>query len=512
MKKAMKQWMAIACALVMLACLLPVTILAEGDVATPTDLAPVEEPTQEIVPAEEPAEVPAEEPAAEPAEEPTEESAEEEPEIFREGYVFVKGGTVVYPGRAMKDEIGKFPGQAAAYAVNEFPDNPNSVWLKITFATEAGELKGYVRKEAVIIMTDDQVATLKAQLGTKKLPVVAFELTKTEEPAEPVEEPTEEIPVEEPTEEIPVEEPAEEPSEEPAAEEPAEEKPAAEEPVAAEEQGTENIEEYPTALGTDETVEAEPEVPAEEPAAELTEEEPTEEVPAAEEPAAEEPAAEEPAEEPVEEEIPAEGPVEEPAEEPAEKPAEKKPENKAKNEPKVIRDTEEPKTIDDYGTPLDEIETVTLETVTEAGVRLDPDGLSALFLKLEEGTEVTVLEQKDDWYVVLIGDKIGYVYVDDLTTLQAEEPEQPAQPEEKKETPKKVTIFSSRTALMTEGETVYLTSKLEGFEDAEEILYVWKVNKGNGFEEIPGANEATYSFAATEETLTWSWHLTVLYY
>ena len=65
--------------------------------------------------------------------------------------------------------------------------------------------------------------------------------------------------------------------------------------------------------------------------------------------------------------------------------------------------------------------------------------------------------------------------------------------------------------LMTEGEPVYLTSKLEGFEDCEEILYIWKVDKGSGFEEIPGANEATYTFAATEETLTWSWHLTVLY-
>ena len=59
---------------------------------------------------------------------------------------------------------------------------------------------------------------------------------------------------------------------------------------------------------------------------------------------------------------------------------------------------------------------------------------------------------------------------------------------------------------------MYLTGKLEGVEDAEEILYVWKVNKGNGFEEIPGADEATYTFIATEETLTWSWHLTVLYY
>ena len=82
---------------------------------------------------------------------------------------------------------------------------------------------------------------------------------------------------------------------------------------------------------------------------------------------------------------------------------------------------------------------------------------------------------------------------------------------DKEETPKKVTIFSSRTVLMNEGETVYLTSKLEGFEDCEEILFAWKADKGNGFEEIPGANEDAYSFTATEETLAWSWRLTVLY-
>jgi hypothetical protein len=63
---------------------------------------------------------------------------------------------------------------------------------------------------------------------------------------------------------------------------------------------------------------------------------------------------------------------------------------------------------------------------------------------------------------------------------------------------------------MEEGEMVTLTSELEGFENCVEIAYVWKVNKGNGFEEIPGANGPTYSFPATKETLSWDWTLTVL--
>ena len=64
---------------------------------------------------------------------------------------------------------------------------------------------------------------------------------------------------------------------------------------------------------------------------------------------------------------------------------------------------------------------------------------------------------------------------------------------------------------MEEGEPIYLTSLLEGFEDCEEIQYVWKVNKGDGFEIVEGANEATYTFTASMESLGWDWHLTVLY-
>ena len=82
--------------------------------------------------------------------------------------------------------------------------------------------------------------------------------------------------------------------------------------------------------------------------------------------------------------------------------------------------------------------------------------------------------------------------------------------EEKPEIPKKVTIFTSCRSVMDEGEPVYLTSKLEGFDDCETIIYIWKVNKGNGYEVIEGADEATYTFTATMESLTWSWHLTVL--
>ena len=48
MKKTWKQWIAIACVLSMIACMLPAMTMAEDGVATPTDLAPIpEEPTGE---------------------------------------------------------------------------------------------------------------------------------------------------------------------------------------------------------------------------------------------------------------------------------------------------------------------------------------------------------------------------------------------------------------------------------------------------------------------------------
>ena len=61
MKKTWKQWIAIACVLSMIACVLPAMTLAEDEVATPTDLAPI---TEEPV-VEEPTEEPGEEPEGE---------------------------------------------------------------------------------------------------------------------------------------------------------------------------------------------------------------------------------------------------------------------------------------------------------------------------------------------------------------------------------------------------------------------------------------------------------------
>ena len=63
---------------------------------------------------------------------------------------------------------------------------------------------------------------------------------------------------------------------------------------------------------------------------------------------------------------------------------------------------------------------------------------------------------------------------------------------------------------MEEGETVNLTSKIEGF-DGYEVLYQWECDQGNGFQPVEAANAATYAFTANAESLSWGWQLMVYY-
>ena len=159
-----------------------------------------------------------------------------------------------------------------------------------------------------------------------------------------------------------------------------------------------------------------------------------------------------------------------------------------------------------------------VQTLVEADVRLDADGLSEIFLTLPEGTELNVLGIEGDWVMVDVDGRTGYIYKDDVEGLDFEallpeaEDEEATDGEISKDPAAnmKVTIFSSRRSVMTEGETVTLTSKLEGF-DGFEIRYQWECDKGNGFEAVAGANDSSYAFAATQESLRWDWQLSVYY-
>ena len=75
----------------------------------------------------------------------------------------------------------------------------------------------------------------------------------------------------------------------------------------------------------------------------------------------------------------------------------------------------------------------------------------------------------------------------------------------------KVTISCSRESSTRPGDTICLTSEVEGFDSCSGIAYQWMCDKGNGYEPVNGANGAEYSFTADEDNMGWGWRLMVYY-
>ena len=73
-----------------------------------------------------------------------------------------------------------------------------------------------------------------------------------------------------------------------------------------------------------------------------------------------------------------------------------------------------------------------------------------------------------------------------------------------------VQIRSTQGDVVTEGEMIYLTSKLKGF-DGLDIAYQWQVDRGDGqgWVDVEGANRPKHMFVADRETIQYSWRLVV---
>ena len=73
-----------------------------------------------------------------------------------------------------------------------------------------------------------------------------------------------------------------------------------------------------------------------------------------------------------------------------------------------------------------------------------------------------------------------------------------------------VQIRSSQGDVVTEGEIIYLSSKLKGF-DGLDIAYQWQVDRGDGagWVDVEGANRSKHMFVADRETIQYSWRLVV---
>lgn len=244
MKKTWKQWIAIACVLSMIACMLPAMTLAEDDVATPTDLAPI---------TEEPA---GEDPAEEPEEEPGEEPAEEIPgpgiPVLQFGNPGYKGTLKAGVDFTIVLHSDRYANILVTLALS--PKNGQAAdteGVKVLFNEKARKLTRVEKEDADSACIELQFEAYIAQDTDYTFVITApfdaaFTLTAAnrtaaateqedgeEEPAD--EEPAGEEPVGEPAGEVTEEEPAEEPVDgNPVDEEPAEEEPAGEEPEDAE--------------------------------------------------------------------------------------------------------------------------------------------------------------------------------------------------------------------------------------------------------------------------------------
>lgn len=77
-------------------------------------------------------------------------------------------------------------------------------------------------------------------------------------------------------------------------------------------------------------------------------------------------------------------------------------------------------------------------------------------------------------------------------------------------TERRVRIFSSQGDVVTEGEIIYLTSSLEGF-DGLDVTFQWQVDRGDGkgWVDVEGANRSKHMFVASKETIQYSWRLIV---
>ena len=58
-------------------------------------------------------------------------------------------------------------------------------------------------------------------------------------------------------------------------------------------------------------------------------------------------------------------------------------------------------------------------------------------------------------------------------------------------------------------EYVYLTSELSGFDDCSEIRYQWMADVGNGYEQVIGANDRSYTYHIDEHSNNIKWKLVV---
>ena len=191
-------------------------------------------------------------------------------------------------------------------------------------------------------------------------------------------------------------------------------------------------------------------------------------------------------------EEPAEQPAEEaPAEEPAEQPAEEAPEEPTAEEPAEEAEAEEEEPFD-------------VVAAYEHYMSLDEYGKIEYLNSLSDANREELKR---------------YIEMKEAEAKAAEEPkeeekqEEPA--EELEEEPEKVeedytfdvNIWYETEGKLTYGATVVWKSSVNGVKDGDAVSYQWQVDKGNGWEDIPGATDPEYVMTLSKENAKYNWRL-----
>ncbi len=72
-----------------------------------------------------------------------------------------------------------------------------------------------------------------------------------------------------------------------------------------------------------------------------------------------------------------------------------------------------------------------------------------------------------------------------------------------------VRLESSAGLIIWEGDTVVLTAVIEDRDENAEYLFVWEVDRGEGWRIVARGTEDSYSYTATAENMGWDWRVTV---
>lgn len=154
------------------------------------------------------------------------------------------------------------------------------------------------------------------------------------------------------------------------------------------------------------------------------------------------------------------------------------------------------------------------EEVIEEIIDTEEEIIEPLIIEEEEEIIEEPIEKEEEKQIIE-EEEIVEEDTEELEVIEEEEIPLAAPEEEEIEVerpPISVYIYSDKRSVMSEGEIVNIYSEIVNGEYYDIAIYEWYYTPDDiNWYVIPGANESVYSFAATAESLSYGYRLTVYY-